>query len=388
MEQRPFEIEHIDPLGQGVSKKSKVTFIEKTLPGEKGKATIYKEAKGVSFGFIKNASDIKLESKERIHPECPHYWECPGCQYLHTTYENEILFKKKSLERHLLPLTNSLPEIIDVILHEAIRRLQYRNRVQLHYDLSKKKLGLKNSKLNEIIEIPNCKILNSKTESELQSLYNGKKWLEVIKNSFPSSAPRRGHIEIYNKCKNSLSIAVNKPYSHLGFTQVFEEMNLKLKKFLTEKTESLLENSRKNIILDLFGGDGNLTRQLKSPVIVIDSCQIKDHSLSPYQTFHKKNLYQKNILQDLIPLTKNKKVEGMIIDPPRAGIKGLDKWVKYFKPNFLFLISCNPSVLKRDLAPLIKIGYKLNEIHLFDLFPSTQHYETVVLLKKHSDLPK
>ena len=97
MEQRPFEIEHIDPLGQGVSKKSKITFIEKTLPGEIGQATIYKEAKGVSFGFIKNADDIELESKDRVAPECPHYWECPGCQYLHTTYENEILFKKKKV---------------------------------------------------------------------------------------------------------------------------------------------------------------------------------------------------------------------------------------------------------------------------------------------------
>ncbi len=388
MEQRPFEIEHIDPLGQGVSKKSKITFIEKTLPGEIGQATIYKEAKGVSFGFIKNADDIELESKDRVDPECPHYWECPGCQYLHTTYENEILFKKQSLERHLLPLTNSLPESIEATLHFAIRRLQYRNRVQLHYNLPKKKLGLKNTKLNEIIEIPDCKILDSKTENELQSLYNGKKWLELIKKSFPSSASKKGHIEIYNQDKDSPSIAVNKPYSHLGFSQVFEEMNLKLKKFLTEKAESLLENSNKNIILDLFGGNGNLTRQLRTPVIVIDSCQINDHSLSPYQTFHKKNLYQKNILQDLVALTKNKKVEGMIIDPPRAGIKGLEKWAEYFKPNFLFFISCNPSVLKRDLAPIIKIGYKLNEIHLFDLFPSTQHYETVVLLTKPNGLPK
>jgi len=387
LEQRPFEIEHIDPLGQGVSKKNKITFIEKTLPGEEGQATIYKETKGVSFGFLKSEDDLKIKSKDRVHPECPHYWECPGCQFLHTPYDKEISFKKKSLERHLLPLTKALTAIPEVTLHPAMRRLQYRNRVQLHYDLTKRKLGLRSTKLKEIIEIPNCKVLSPKTEDELQSLYKGKKWLEIIKKNL-SSNPKRGHIEIYNKSPESNSIAINQPYAHLGFSQVFEEMNLKLKTFLTQKAESLLEDPNKNVILDLFGGNGNLTRQFKSNVIVIDNCQLKKNTLSPYQSFHKRNLYQKDILKDLIQIAKNKKVEGLIVDPPRAGIKGLDSWTEYFKPNFIFFISCNPSVLKRDLAPIIELGYKLNEIHLFDLFPSTQHYETIVLLTKHRDLPK
>ncbi len=372
----------MDPLGQGVSKKNKITFIEKTLPGEKGQVTIFKETKGVSFGFIKSEDDLKVKSNDRIQPECPHYWECPGCQYLHTPYKSEVSFKKKSLERHLLPLTKNLLVRPEVSLHSAIRRFQYRNRVQLHYDLTKKKLGLKNIKLKKIIEIPNCKILSPKTEVELKSLYTGKKWLEVVKKHNHSTRYKRGHIEIYNKDQNSQSIAVNKPYAHLGFTQVFEEMNLKLKDFLTQKVESLLEGSNENIVLDLFGGNGNLTRQFKSPVIVIDNCQLNGQTLSTYQTFHKRNLYQKDILKDLIQLTKSKKVEGIIVDPPRAGIKGLDTWIEHFKPNFLFLISCNPSVLKRDLEPIVKLGYKLNEIHLFDLFPSTQHYETVILLTR------
>ncbi len=372
----------MDPLGQGVSKKEKITFIEKTLPGEKGQTTIYKEVKGVSFGFINNEDDLKIKSNDRIHPECPHYWKCPGCQYLHTNYKNEISFKRKSLERHILPLTKTLPTTPEVKIHSAMRRFQYRNRVQLHYDLTKKKLGLKNTKLKEIIEIPNCRILNPKTESELKALYNNKKWIEVVQKNNPSPHLKKGHIEIYNKGKDTQSLAINQPYAHLGFSQVFEEMNLKLKDFLTQKTESLLGNSNKNVILDLFGGNGNLTRQFKSPVIVIDNCELNENILSQYQTFHKRNLYQKDILKDLIQLTKSKKVEGLIVDPPRAGIKGLDKWTEHFKPNFLFFISCNPSVLKRDLAPIIKLGYKLNEIHLFDLFPSTQHYETIVLLTK------
>ena len=40
-----FEIDHIDPLGQGVSRKAgKVTFVAGTLPGETGTATVYRRA--------------------------------------------------------------------------------------------------------------------------------------------------------------------------------------------------------------------------------------------------------------------------------------------------------------------------------------------------------
>ena len=156
----------------------------------------------------------------------------------------------------------------EITLHPAIRRQNYRNRVQLHYDLSKKKIGLKSAKFKKIIEIPDCKILNPKAEGELKSLYQQKKWLKLI-NKSQSSHPNQGHIEIYNKNEETSSIAINKPYAHLGFSQVFEEMNLKLRNFLTKKVTTLLEGIDENMVLDLFGGNGNLTRDLKSPVVVI-----------------------------------------------------------------------------------------------------------------------
>lgn len=47
-----FKIEHIDPLGQGVSRlNDQVTFIGKTLPEETGQAKVIRRAKGVQFAF-------------------------------------------------------------------------------------------------------------------------------------------------------------------------------------------------------------------------------------------------------------------------------------------------------------------------------------------------
>ena len=70
-------------------------------------------------------------------------------------------------------------------------------------------------------------------------------------------------------------------------------MNLKLKRFLTQKVESLLEGPNKNVILDLFGGNGNLTRQFKSNVIVIDNCQLKSTLFLPTRLFTKETFTKK-----------------------------------------------------------------------------------------------
>ena len=45
-------------------------------------------------------------------------------------------------------------------------------------------------------------------------------------------------------------------------------------------------------------------------------------------------------------------------------------------------VSCNPETLARDLAYMKKLGYKAKEAVGFDMFPATEHVETVVLLSQ------
>ena len=120
-----FEIEHLDPLGQGVSKKTgTITFIAGTLPGETGTAIVYKRAKSVQFARLKT---LKHSADNRIEPLGPHFNHCPGCQFLHTDYDSELSYKKQALARHLAKL--GVAEASIKVL-PAPRRLAYRNRVQ------------------------------------------------------------------------------------------------------------------------------------------------------------------------------------------------------------------------------------------------------------------
>ena len=51
-------------------------------------------------------------------------------------------------------------------------------------------------------------------------------------------------------------------------------------------------------------------------------------------------------------------------------------------------ISCNPETLARDLRQLTETGYAVRHVQPVDMFPHTNHVETVVLLTKEEIMTK
>ncbi len=358
-----FKIQSMDSLGQGVSKESdKITFIPKTLPDETGMAEIHAAKKGVQFGSLKSLSTT---SPHRINPLCEHFQHCPSCHYLHTSYEEELRFKTKNLEKLFHKLEH--PEIQ---VTPAARRLGYRNRLQLHYDLRSKKLGMLDPKDHKIAPIPHCLIANSRVSEEMKRLYDNQTWTELIDRT----SPDRGHIEIYDH-DGEVKVSVNRPYAQGGFTQVFEEMNQLMK----EKLQHWSKTFPSSDLLDLFAGNGNLSQDLNhSRRLCIDfyPAKVQDPFLS-------QDLYAHDALSKVlshlrqIPLRPT----SLVVDPPRSGLKNLSEWLEQLRPLDVAYVSCDPHTLVRDLIPLK--NYSISDIHLFDFFPSTFHFETVVFLKRN-----
>ena len=80
---------------------------------------------------------------------------------------------------------------------------------------------------------------------------------------------------------------------------------------------------------------------------------------------------------------ENEKCDVVFMDPPRAGsdeafLSSLCK----LSPNKVVYISCNPETLARDLLYLTKHKYKVKKIQPVDMFPMTNHVETVVLMSR------
>lgn len=78
-----------------------------------------------------------------------------------------------------------------------------------------------------------------------------------------------------------------------------------------------------------------------------------------------------------------KNFDVVIMDPPRAGAS-LDflRSLVTLSPKKIVYISCNPETQARDLSFLVRKGYKVRRIQPVDMFPHTEHVETVVLLNK------
>lgn len=79
----------------------------------------------------------------------------------------------------------------------------------------------------------------------------------------------------------------------------------------------------------------------------------------------------------------------VIMDPPRAGSnERFMGSVVALSPERIVYVSCNPETLARDLNFFIKNGYNVRRIQPFDMFPHTNHIETVVLLNRKITIEK
>lgn len=82
---------------------------------------------------------------------------------------------------------------------------------------------------------------------------------------------------------------------------------------------------------------------------------------------------------------QGEQVDVVILDPPRAGsTPEFLQAVCQLAPERVVYISCNPETQRRDLEYLTARGWKATFIQPVDLFPHTEHVETVVLLTRQA----
>ena len=73
----------------------------------------------------------------------------------------------------------------------------------------------------------------------------------------------------------------------------------------------------------------------------------------------------------------------IFMDPPREGsTPAFLASVACMAPRRVVYVSCNPETLARDLAALTKLGYKAEGFTPVDMFPHSEHIETVCALSK------
>ena len=149
------KIEKYDDLGQGITKiDNKVCFVKRAIPNEEVEIKIINRKKNYEEAIIKN---IIKKSSKRVTPVCPFYDKCGGCDFLHTTEAEEKRFKIDRCQSFFGRM-DKYYETSD----------EYRNKITLH--IKKGKLGFFKEHTNEIVEISNCFLVNSKMNDIIKIL--------------------------------------------------------------------------------------------------------------------------------------------------------------------------------------------------------------------------
>ena len=407
--------------------RSMAVFVPFVLPGERVEAEIAQAKPGFARGAV--AQWIE-KSPERVASPCPYFQKCGGCQYQHISYERQLEFKAGIL-RETLQRIAKIELQAELKLH-ASPPWNYRNRTRFQvqtapeFALAYYRFGshdllpvrecpisspLINRVLRRLAERDGCDCPASVEEVEffadrgddrlLSWAFCGRdadekslvRWAEALQKEFPEIAGvsffrsrRRGEDETpADLTRVAQSGAQAIPYRALGGNYrvsagAFFQVNRHL---LDELVLTVTAGARGNLAFDLYAGVGLFSLALARSfhhIFAVEASQTSHADLLHNGPANVKAVCARteNYLRSQ---PTRKRPDLIVLDPPRAGVGKVvtRSLVELGAPGIRY-VSCDPATLARDLAPLLASGYRIQEAHLFDLFPQTFHIESVMLL--------
>jgi 23S rRNA (uracil1939-C5)-methyltransferase len=371
----------------------------------------------------------------RIAPRCPYFGTCGGCNYQHQPYESQLASKVAILAETLRRLGHiDLSRSIET--HSA-SPWGYRNRAQWKVRPPEKSddndhrrlsgIGYFRAGSTSLVPVDQCAILSPLLESTLRSLEaalrGGKlpsslREIEVFADGkdeklilnlslagFPAKIqplattfrelvpqaqsilfhePARDRMELwgdgflhYETAKHSYRVG------HMSFFQV--------NRFLIDEMVQVVTapgpdsgGKRQRLALDLFSGVGLFTVPLAEHfdrVVAVEEnpASVRDLEINIGSTSGGVEARAADVENFLYKFRETPDL--LVLDPPRAGLQpGSLNRLPHMRAKRITYVSCEPSTLARDLGVLIKSGFRVEEVHLFDLFPQTFHIESVVKL--------
>ncbi len=428
-----FTIDRLSHDGRGVANlDGKTIFIAGALVGEQVSARLVEE----HARFIDARVDQVISaSPERVMPPCAHYEYCGGCQLQHMLPEQQLLMKQDALLQQLKRWGGVEPK--HILEPVTFTDTGYRSRARLgvwYEDDGSVSLGFRQHYSNEITSIEHCLVLAPELNKLLASL---RLWLvslraakavthiELVKGQGDSAIIVRHTKKLAEADVNALAqLAAQQqvsvwlePNGNSGLTDIqgtpcdprlhydvaglalayhpqdFTQVNPQVNQKMVAQALELLALKADDRALDLFCGIGNFTLPMAHQcaevvgIEAVESMVLRGRENADAlgvsnATFIAANLADMTHTQ-LQRLGGN--INALLLDPPRDGAKdiaaSIQRWVKgqQLSPKRIVYVSCNPATLARDSALLAEVGYELDTVGVLDMFPHTNHVESMAL---------
>lgn len=149
-------------------------------------------------------------------------------------------------------------------------------------------------------------------------------------------------------------------------------------------------------VLDLYCGTGLFSLQLAKAgarVVAIDENRqaIKDaeanlrlNRLPEGQVRFIAGRVEESIRRKADTTGADNKWDAVVLDPPRQGCPRpvLSAVFERMRPAKAVYVSCNPEALAGELPGILKAGYRVTRTQAIDMFPHTNHIETVMTFSR------
>lgn len=352
----------------------RVIFVRHAIPGERIKVRVTEISKNFARG---DCIEVINASAERVDPICKyaHPSGCGGCDFQHIALGAQRSLKSKILIEQFARLAKI---DIDVIVEEVEPTLGWRTRMEFTVSPNSK-VAMYQARSNRLVEIESCAIASSSIDiSQLNSrrLAVGKK-VDVAVGS-------DGTVNINVEGQENLDLIkqVNMGFEFSLTPESFWQSHVRAPEVLTEAVLSFAEVRPGDHVFDLYSGVGLYSSALVNVVglggritMIEESSSAITDARRCFAAFANVEIIEGRVERALHKFTH---CDVIVADPPRAGAGArVIEQMSKLEPRTIIYVACDPAALARDAAILKSLDYELDGLRAFDLFPMTQHIESV-----------
>lgn len=425
--------------GSGIGyDQGRATFIPGMLPGERGQVKVTEKKKSWQRAQLVT---LENEAKERVNPPCRVFEVCGGCQLQHLDYAETLKWKERWVRDTLERIGKINLEQVEVYPTLGMEEpWRYRNKIRLHRTTSRE-IGYYQEKSRETVEFPDCLLISEAMNDWVRKIREGLKKAGLVSSGSPAleldrirnitfrentrgkgmlifDSVSKAEIStgVLASLKQSLSVdpkiqsvwGINqKGVPELWWGQEFltEEilgLTFKLSPLAFLQVNSLQTQrlystaldwagiTKESQVWDLYSGIGTITLALAQKARKVWGIEENPYAVDDarinavFNHISNVEFLQGKVEDVLLEVPESPDV--VVLDPPRAGVHSrvLNRLIEV-KPERIIYVSCDPGTLARDVGILQGAGYTVKKVQPVDMFPWTQHVETVTCLtKKHS----
>lgn len=355
--------------GEGVARiEDFVVFVPFVHIGEKVDAEITETKKRFARARLVRVIE---PSPDRVKPACRYFGDCGGCQYQHIAYPAQLKLKHKQVCDLFQRIGAIDPQIVAPIV-PCPQPYGYRNRIMIRSQWDKFKQGLNIGFIRAdnrlVVDIEECPIAEPVLNEQIK---------EVRRHPPP---------------KGGLKVVLRIPPEGWEVPRdSFFQNNFFLLPKLIEVARDRLRDARTAHLVDVYCGVGFFSIELAGSVksfVGVELDRLAIHAARKNATTRgiSNGEFAAGAAEELLPALLQRftpEATTLLLDPPRKGCPPhMLELLRQVRPAQIIYVSCHPATMARDLNILCAGGvFNLVQVTPFDMFPQTQHVETIADLR-------